>query len=118
MILRSVRFKAGVACLVFLWACQAVAGSTVLLRTAAKTAPELGPVQTYAGKVDPTISPVKPAASVTVVLMMDSLSPAELESVKKDLPTLYMALRAIHCGWRSCETARLELPAPFQAGLS
>ncbi|HEV2195986.1 MAG TPA: hypothetical protein VGR55_10420 [Candidatus Acidoferrum sp.] len=55
--------------------------------------PELGPVQTYAGKIDLVISGVKPAPTVTVVLLTDSLSPAETESVKKELLTLYTALR-------------------------
>lgn len=55
--------------------------------------PELGPLQTYAGKIDLVISAVKPGPAVTVVLLTDSLSPAEIEAVKKELLTLYTALR-------------------------
>jgi Tfp pilus assembly protein PilF len=50
-------------------------------------------VQTYAGKTEAVISGVKPAPSVTLVLLTDSLSPAQIESVKKDLLTLYTSLR-------------------------
>jgi len=50
-------------------------------------------VQTYAGKIEAAISSVKPAPSITVVLLTDSLSPAQIESVKKDLLTFYTSLR-------------------------
>jgi len=92
MKLRATGMRVALACLLLLLACRADAGTTVLLRTSSKTPPELGPVQTYAGKVDPVILAVKPAAPVTVVLLTDSLSPAELDSVKKDLLTLYASL--------------------------
>ena len=55
--------------------------------------PELGPVQTYAGNIDAVISSVKPAPAITIVLLTDSLSPAEMHSIKKDLPALYASLR-------------------------
>jgi len=62
------------------------------LRTASKISPEPGSVQTYAGQIDPIISSVKPATSITVVLLTDLLSPAEIESVKKDLLGLYTSM--------------------------
>ena len=68
-------------------------GSTTLLRTPSKIVPELEPVQTYAGKTDLVIFAVKPATAVTVVLLTDSLSPVETETVKKGLLALYTALR-------------------------
>src|SRR6267378_4111282 len=92
MNMRTLGMKAGFACLLLVLTCRATAGSTTLLRTASKTSPEWGSVQTYAGKIDPVISKVKPATSITVVFLTDSLSPAEIESVKKDLLGLYTSL--------------------------
>jgi len=115
MILRSVRSKAGLVCLALLCSCRIAPGSTVLLRAASKTAPELGPVQTYAGKVDATISPVKPAASITVVLLMDSLSPAEIESVKKDLPGLYLSLRGRPLRLALLRNGTIGVAGPFSS---
>jgi tetratricopeptide (TPR) repeat protein len=115
MILRSVRFQVSVVCLVLLCAGQNVAGSTVLLRTASKLAPELGPIQTYAGAVDPVISPVKPGASVTVVLLMDSLGPAEMESIKKDLPALYQALRGHPLRLALLRNGSIGVAGPFSS---
>jgi len=54
--------------------------------------PELGPVLTYAGKIDPIISNVKAAAPITVVFLTDSLTSAELETVKKEVLALYTSL--------------------------
>lgn len=93
MNLRAAGIRAVVASLLLLPSCRITAGSTTLLRTESKVGPELGPVQTYAGKIDPVISGVKPATAVTVVLLTDSLSPAETETVKKELLTLYTSLR-------------------------
>ena len=93
MNLRSVRVKAGLACLMLLLPCRAISASTTLLRAKTKTTPELGPVQTYAGKVDAVVSSVKPAGSITVLLLTDSLGSAEMDSVKKDLLALYLSLR-------------------------
>src|SRR5438105_11534098 len=83
MPLRTAGVKAGLACLMLVWTCRAASGSTTLLRTASKMTPELGPVQTYAGNIDAVISSVKPAPAITIVLLTDSLSPAEMHSIKK-----------------------------------
>lgn len=72
---------------------SAASGSTVLIRSELRTPPDLGQVQTYSGKVDAVITPVKPSPALTIVLLTDSLSVVELESVKKDLLTLYISLR-------------------------
>lgn len=93
MSLRSAGIRAAIACFLLLSTCSITTGSTTLLRTPSKTGPELGPVQTYAGKIDLVISGVKPATAVTVVLLTDSLSPAETETVRKELLALYTALR-------------------------
>src|SRR5437016_1811898 len=93
MPLRTAGVKAGLACLMLVWTCRAASGSTTLLRTASKMTPELGPVQTYAGNIDAVISSVKPAPAITIVLLTDSLSPAEMHSIKKDLLALYASLR-------------------------
>ena len=93
MNLRTARVKAGFACLLLALTCRATCGSTTLVRRASKTAPEWGPVETYAGKVDAVVSSVKPAGSITILLLMDSLSSAEMDGVKKDLLSLYSSLR-------------------------
>jgi tetratricopeptide (TPR) repeat protein len=49
----------------------------------------LSGIQTYAGKAEPIISPVKPGSSLTVVLLLDGMTPAAQEGVSKDLLTLY-----------------------------
>src|SRR5215467_1341402 len=91
MNLRIVRNSTG-ALLLFLLACGASLASTTLLRTTSKMSPELGPVLTYAGKIDPIISNVKAAAPITVVFLTDSLTSAELETVKKEVLALYTSL--------------------------
>ena len=93
MNLRTAGVKAAFACLLLVSTCRATSGSTTLLRTASKTTPELAPVETYAGKVDAVVSGVKPAGSITILLLADSLSPAEMDSIKKDLLALYVSLR-------------------------
>jgi tetratricopeptide (TPR) repeat protein len=113
MNLRTAGMKAGLACLLLVSACRATAGSTTLLRTASKTSPECGPVQTYAGKIDPVISSVRPATSITVVLLMDSLSPAEIESVKKDLLGLYTSLHGHAYRLGVLRNGALGIAGPF-----
>ena len=81
--------RPGTLCLILLLVCEGVNGTTVLVRSASQSGPELTSIQTYAGKAEPIISPVKPASSLTVVLLLDGLSPAALEGVSKDLLTLY-----------------------------
>ena len=91
MNLRTARSNAG-ACLFVLLACGPSIASTTLLRSSSKTSPELGQVLTYAGKIDPVISNVKVATPVTVVLLTDSLSPEEIETVKKEVLALFTSL--------------------------
>src|ERR1700758_3798791 len=83
--LRTAAIRAAIACLSLLATGRITMGSTTLLRTPSKIVPELEPVQTYAGKTDLVIFAVKPATAVTVVLLTDSLSPVETETVKKGL---------------------------------
>jgi predicted Zn-dependent protease len=86
------RLRIAIVFLALLWVCRGAAGSTALVRSELHTAPELAPVRTYAGSVLAVVSPVKPSPLVTVVLLVDSLSPSELESVKKDLLTLFASM--------------------------
>lgn len=72
--------------------CQRAGGSTALIRSELHGTPDLAPVRTYAGNVQAAVSPVKPSPLVTVVLLTDSFSSAELETVKKDLATLLASL--------------------------
>jgi hypothetical protein len=72
-------------------------------------------VQTYAGKVEAVVSPVKPAGSVTVVLLMDSLGPAEIESIKKDLPALFLALRGHPLRLALLRSGSIGVAGPFSS---
>lgn len=89
--MRRIQSYLGSCGLVFLlfFVNPAAHGSEILVRSSSSEALGLSPVQTYAGKVDAILTGVKPESSLTVVLLMDGLKAAELESVNKDLLALY-----------------------------
>jgi tetratricopeptide (TPR) repeat protein len=103
--------RPGTFCLILLLVCEGVNGTTVLVRSGSQSGPELTSIQTYAGKAEPIISPVKPASTLTVVLLLDGLSPAALEGVSKDLLTLYGILNG-----RQLRLVLLRSGAYVQAG--
>jgi tetratricopeptide (TPR) repeat protein len=92
--MRKIQSYLGSCGLFFLlfFACQAAQGSEILVRSSSSEALGLSPVQTYAGRVDAVVTGAKPESSLTVVLLMDGLKTAELESVNKDLLALYGAM--------------------------
>lgn len=92
--------------------CRATAGP-VLLHSASNAAPELLSVQTYAGKPDVTVSPVQPSSSVTVVLLMDTLTPAQLESTKRDLLALYTSLHKRPLSLALLRSGSIAVAGPF-----
>src|SRR5258708_7854498 len=84
--------RPGTLCLILLVVCEAANGTSVSLRSGSQSGPDLPSVRTYAGRADPSVSPVKPASSLTVVLLLDGLSPAALEGVSRDLAAMYGSL--------------------------
>jgi len=69
------------------------ASSVVLLRLPSQPNLELSAVKTYAGTAEPSSFAVRPSSLVTVVLLIDTMSPAELGNVKTGLLTFYTSLR-------------------------
>src|SRR4029077_13016080 len=91
--LRTAAFVCAFGLAFGLAATPAVRASSVLLRTSSKTAPELLSVQTYAGKSDALISAVQASSPVTVVVLLDTLNPAQFAGVEKDLLAMYAGMR-------------------------
>jgi len=91
----------------------AVHASSVLLRTTSKTGPELLLVQTYAGKSEALVSAVQASSPVTVVLLLDTLSPAQFASIEKDLLTLYAGLRKHPLRVALLKNGSLGMAGPF-----
>ena len=83
------RLRAGIACLLMFLYCYPVQGSSVIVRTNSATPPQLGPIRTYAGNADPTTAPIKLTASVTIVLLADTLSSDQIDAIKSELLTVY-----------------------------
>lgn len=73
--------------------CLSAQASSVLLRSPSAEPPELSPVKTYNGTAEAAVSPIRPASSVTVVLLVDTMSPDALEGFKTDLASAYGSLR-------------------------
>lgn len=70
-------------------ASQAVAASTALLPAASAAPGQTLSVQTYAGPAELTVTAVRPSASITVLLLLDTLSSAENADVRKQLLDSY-----------------------------
>ena len=90
-----------------------VRASSVLLRTTSKTAPELLSVQTYAGKSEALVSAVQASAPVTVVLLLDTLSPTQFASIEKDLLAMYAGLRKHPLRVALLKNGSLGMAGPF-----
>jgi hypothetical protein len=72
-----------ISALVLFSACLAPA-STVLLRDSSRSGQRWS-VETYAGPAKVTVSPLRSSTSVTVLVLVDTLSPADLEQAKTAL---------------------------------
>jgi tetratricopeptide (TPR) repeat protein len=109
----SFPLRTALVCIVFLTVCCDVTATSVLLHSASKAAPELFPVQTYAGKSDVTVSAVHPSSSVTIVLLIDALSPAQLDNAKRDLLALYPSLHTHSLRLALLRSSSLGVAGPF-----
>lgn len=108
--------RPGALSFILLVVCEAAGGTSVLLRSGSPTALELSSVRTYAGKADPSVSPVKPASSLTVVLLLDGLSSAALDGVKRDLPALYRLLNGRQLRLVLLRNGTFAQAGPFTGG--
>lgn len=88
-------------------------GSTALLRFAGAAAPELSDAQTYAGAVPLTSSAVRSPASLTVVLLADTLTPASQEDVRKQLLQLPLSLHGMPMRLALLQGGSLSVSAPL-----
>ncbi|PYU20455.1 MAG: hypothetical protein DMG30_21135 [Acidobacteria bacterium] len=89
------------------------ASSVVLLRLSSQPNPEFSPVKTYAGTADPSSFAVKLSAPVTIVLLADTLSPAELENTKNGLLVFYGSLRGRPLRIALLRNTSLAVAGPF-----
>jgi len=92
---------------------RVVEASTVLLRSTERTIPEVAPVETYAGKTAAIVSPVKAGDALTVVLLLDNLHAADLESVGKSLFDLYASLNGRPIRLALLQNGAISVQGPF-----
>jgi len=78
---------------IFFAACLSAHASSVLLRSSSPEPPDLIHVKTYNSTTDASVSAVRPATPLTIVLMADTMSPDALEALKADLVAVYGSLR-------------------------
>jgi len=109
---RRLRTAAFVSALV-LTISPALSASSVLLRTTSKATPEPLLVQTYAGKTEALVTSVQPSAPVTVVVLLDTLSPVQYASIEKDLLVMYAALRKHPLRIALLHNGSLGMAGPF-----
>ncbi len=107
--------RAGLFGLFLLAGCGKATAGSLLLHSASNVAPESLSVQTYAGKPDVSISPIQPSPSVTVVLLMDTLTPSQLESVKRDVLALYTSLHKRPLSLALLRSGSVAITLPFTA---
>ena len=104
---------AALVCAVALAFSPTLRASSVLLRTASKAPPELLSVLTYAGKSEPLISAVQPSAPLTVVVLLDTLSPTQFATIEKDLLAMHAALRKHPLRIALLQNGSLGMAGPF-----
>ena len=104
---------AALVCTLALALSPTLRASSVLLRTSSKTPPELLSVLTYAGKSEPLISAVQPSPPVTVVVLLDTLSPVQFATIEKDLLAMYTALRKHPLRIALLQNGSLGMAGPF-----
>jgi Flp pilus assembly protein TadD len=109
---RRLRIAAFV-CALALTISPVLSASSVLLRTTSKASPEPLLVQTYAGKTEALVSSVQPSAPLTVVVLLDTLSPVQYASIEKDLLAMYAALRKHPLRIALLHNGSLGMAGPF-----
>src|SRR5208282_2194728 len=110
---------AGVAVLSVFRATAASAQASSSLIPLSAASPELSSIQTYAGAAGVSLSAIRPSPSTTVVLLMDTETPASSDSVKTGLLALYGSLQGRPLRLAILHQGSLETVGPFssRAGL-
>jgi tetratricopeptide (TPR) repeat protein len=83
------------------------------VRSSSPEPPDLNPVKTYNGNADAAVSPVHPASSLTVVLLVDTMSPEALDGLKQDLVSAYGSLRGRNLRLAIVQNNSLEVVGPL-----
>jgi tetratricopeptide (TPR) repeat protein len=93
--------------------------SSALIRFSYQVPPEVTSIQTYAGAASVAVSPVRPAASRTVVLLLDTLTAASLDDIKTGVLSLYGSSQGHPLRLATLRQGSLSIAGPFtsQTGL-
>jgi|HubBroStandDraft_6_1064221.scaffolds.fasta_scaffold00051_17 Flp pilus assembly protein TadD len=104
---------------IFLIAEASAQNSSALIRFPAQLPPDVTSIQTYAGAASVTLSPVRPGASRTVVLLIDTLTAASLDAVKAGVLSLYVSSPGHSLRLATLHQGSLSITGPFtsRAGL-
>ena len=93
---------------------QPAEGSSTLVRQDSKTSPITGAtVKTYSGEMPAAVSLIEPSSAITILLASDTLSSAELTTIKKDLLALYPILHTRKLRLAILRDGQLLLAGPF-----
>ena len=102
----------------FFLAALSANASSVLLRSSSPASPELAAVKTYNGTAEAEVAPVRPAPSLTIVLLVDTMSPTASRS-SRAIWWKFADLRVGEaCGSPSCRTTPCARWARWLAGLA
>jgi len=107
------RIRAGIVVLALMSICHVAMGSSVFLRIPSSTTPGLAPIQTYAGKADPSTALAKLSTSVTVVVLADTLSSDAFDSVRNGLLALQTSLHGHPLRVALIRNGSLAVTGPF-----
>ena len=107
------RIRAGIVVLALMSICHVATGSSVFLRIPSSTTPGLAPIQTYAGKADPSTALAKLSTSVTVVVLADTLSSDAFDSVRNGLLALQTSLHGHPLRVALIRNGSLAVTGPF-----
>jgi tetratricopeptide (TPR) repeat protein len=105
--------RTGILCFLLSLVCRPALGSSIFLRTTSATLPQLAPIQTNAGNVDPSITSLKLSLSVTALVLTDTLSADQFDGVKSELLGLYTSLHGHSLRVAIIRNGSLGVTGPF-----
>ncbi len=91
--------------------------SSALLRVPATGAPGSITVTTYSGTVEAQLSSVQPSQDVTILLLMDTIAPEQLASLKHDLLAAFTVARGGRLRLGLLQGSNLVFAGPFKTRL-
>ncbi len=105
--------RIGICISLLLLTCGMAAGTSILVRSSSSFPATAISIETYAGKVDAVVSSVKPGTALTVVLLVDGLSLTQLESINKEVLTLYGAMKGRELRLAVLQNGSVATAGPF-----